>query len=271
MKQIRLLLFVCGCLSAFTLKAQDDTKVPVVSRVRLGVGHIDTRDSYLSPQVYDGTHWLLQEDRFRNKLFDHPDLVGFRSLSFSAAKVYNEVNSWSKFQGELMGAYQVLYRKRAIDGLFLFGGGGLRAALGGSYDMSGSNNPGNAKLDLNAIATLGSSYYGRFCRVPFAIHYQATAPLLGLFFTPNYGQSYYEIFQLGNYKGTLPFASWHNQQAIFQSFRLELPIGTHAVSVGFDHSYYATNQYLLKYQKSVWQATIGYTVYMQRLKPFNHK
>jgi len=50
-----------------------------------------------------------------------------------------------------------------------------------------------------------------WCGVTF--RWQLATPFIGLFFSPEYGHSYYEIFTLGNSQRTLHFASFHNQQA----------------------------------------------------------
>ena len=57
------------------------------------------------------------------------------------------------------------------------------------------------------------------------LRYQVNVPMIGLMFSPHYGQSYYEIFSLGNSSGVIQFTSLHNQPSLRQMLSVDLPIG----------------------------------------------
>ena len=87
---------------------------------------------------------------------------------------------------ELEGAYNLywgkLYKLLQInERLGVQVGGMVNASLGFIYNTSNSNNPAQARAHVNVMPTAVATY--RF-------HVQ---------FSPNYGQSYYEIFSRGNY------------------------------------------------------------------------
>ena len=57
------------------------------------------------------------------------------------------------------------------------------------------------------------------------LRYQVNLPVMGVMFSPHYGQSYYEIFSLGNSNGVIKFTSLHNQPSLRQMLSVDLPIG----------------------------------------------
>lgn len=57
------------------------------------------------------------------------------------------------------------------------------------------------------------------------LRYQVNLPVMGVMFSPHYGQSYYEIFSLGNSSGVIRFTSLHNQPSLRQMLSVDLPIG----------------------------------------------
>ena len=59
------------------------------------------------------------------------------------------------------------------------------------------------------------------------LRYQVNLPVMGVMFSPpHYGQSYYEIFSLGNSSGVkAKVTSLHNQPSLRQMLSVDLPIG----------------------------------------------
>ena len=68
---------------------------------------------------------------------------------------------------------------------------------------------------------------------PLIARYQANVPLMGLMFSPEYGQSYYEIFNLKHGGKNILFTSLHNQPALRQLLTLDFPIGNMNVRAGY--------------------------------------
>ena len=73
------------------------------------------------------------------------------------------------------------------------------------------NNPAQAKLYTNVAASGMALYNINWKRCPITLRYQVDVPVMGVMFSPEYGQSYYEIFSLGHTEGTVHFTSLHNQ------------------------------------------------------------
>ena len=66
-----------------------------------------------------------------------------------------------------------------------------------------------------------------------ALRYEVSIPLVGLMFSPNYGQSYYEIFTKGNYDHNLVPTWVGNAPSLRQMLTLDYRIGRTAVRIGY--------------------------------------
>ena len=221
-----------------------------------GVGKAYLTDTYLSPLQYEGsTFSLLHERTNGTSLWDKKMLLQQKFL-IQTAFTQNPSASASEYYGNIHYTISGLYPMYTIQDFRLFGGLGLDAALGGLYNARNSNNPGSLKVSTNIQFSLQALYRWR----AFTFRWQSTAPVLGLFFSPEYGHSYYEIFALGNDKGVIQLGSLHNQLALQNYFTVDFPIKNITVRTGYLGSFYKTNVNDLLTKLSSHQFLIGFAV-----------
>ena len=190
-----LLLFLLFTIhySLFTANAQTHL---------FGVGPAHLLDTYLSQEKFKGTgltYLHIREPQIKEGKHWHNIIQHEIDLS----KANDRSHSISMLEGDY-NLYWGRYRRFALLEstdlrLHLDAGGLVNANLGFIYAMLNTNNPAQMRLGMNlmpsAIATFGFPLF----RQRFSLRYEVEAQLLGLVFSPNYGQSYYEIFSRGNY------------------------------------------------------------------------
>ncbi len=69
-------------------------------------------------------------------------------------------------------------------------------------------------------------------RVPFTVRYQASLPLTGVMFSPQYGQSYYEM-SLGNYDHNVCFTHPGNAPSMRHLLTLDFPVAGFTFRTGY--------------------------------------
>ena len=184
----------------------------------IGVGATNMLDTYLSPEKYRGVDIRFLSHTRREK----DSTAWINQFQHEGNIAYADNRSGNG--GEMAGGYTFRYsllRKWNVSlwshPLQLIAGGTAAANIGMIYNTRNGNNPANARLSLHIEPTVGFDYpIGRpsgkrgiafrssdNAHYPVVLHYEASAPLFGLMFSPNYGQSYYEIFNRGNYDHNL--------------------------------------------------------------------
>lgn len=168
----------------------------------VGIGGSAILDTYISQEKFSGLGVSFLNIREQHK-------TGRRWGSIIEHEVdLSKTDDRSKTVGELEGCYNLYwgrYRQWRLldDRLRLQAGGLMNATLGFIYDMSGSNNPAQARAALLLMPAAVGNYDFPLLGQSFTLRYELNVPLAGLMFSPNYGQSYYEIFSLGNYDHNL--------------------------------------------------------------------
>lgn len=174
---------------------------------QLALGGADYLDTYLSPEKYRGF-----EGRFISEVLRDSRK---RPLSYSLthegmiATTDNRAGTASELSGSYDFAYSMMYRTSLLDGkLRLLIGGMVNYNLGFTYNTrNSSNNPAQGYMSLGIGPNVMLRYDLPLWGKTFLINWEARMPFVGLMFSPNYGQSYYEIFNRGDYDHNIVFTS----------------------------------------------------------------
>lgn len=164
----------------------------------VGIGGVQILDTYLSPEEYSGTELRYVSHTVRQRENSRWCRLLVHQGSFSSSE--NRASNGNY----VAGAYTFTY---GLHRNWQFMGGRMNVRAGGQADLSGGflyntrngNNPAQARLSLNVAPSAAVSYRFNIGSVPLRAQYEASVPLFGVMFCPNYGQSYYEIFTRGNY------------------------------------------------------------------------
>lgn len=232
---------------------------PVTSVRLFGIGAANVLDTYLSPLEYTGS--TLSFDLLTQRLarWGKGRWGVTARYTFDVAYLHSPTDDGKAWHGNLAAAGGLLRHFRPAPRLRLSAGATAGGALGFTYLVRNGNNPAQGRLAAELSATLQGEYaFLLFHREAGAL-LRLDAPVLGAMFTPAFGQSYYEIFSVGesdhNVRLTHPF----NAPSARLLALVTLPVlGAH-LSVGYSADVRQSHVNHLK--RHDWQNrfVIGYT------------
>ena len=202
------ILTILLVIPSVALLAQRNDSLKVITRsTMVGIGGTNVLDTYLSIEHFTGpglsflsTIERQREGRCWSTVMEH-------EANLSALKDRRDEKS------ELEGAYNFYWGRlrewRLMDGRLRLQAGGVgNLSLGFIYNTSNSNNPAQARAHLNLMPTGVAAYRFTLFKKQWVARYELNLPLCGIQFSPNYGQSYYEIFNRGNYDHNVVLTSF---------------------------------------------------------------
>lgn len=208
MKRILLMMMV---VLPWVAMAQEDSAVvrPVASAYEVGVGCSNITDTYLSPLEYDGLEFSLRYERRQAMKFDPERWTMRLAGAVTMDKTDNPVRNASMWYAGLDLSWGMTHRWRLPHNLIVSAGGSTSLDVGCIYSTRNGNNPASAKAAWTVNLTGELSWSTRLAGRKLLLRYQPTIPLTGVFFAPDYGELYYEIY-LGNDDGLCHAAWWGN-------------------------------------------------------------
>lgn len=227
MKKINIIIALLSLLIPAMTKAQyaiNDTirtERIVVRSSQFGISLQNNLDTYLSNYNYIGgglhfSHESFRDARTGNYKWKYQTLFNSR-IGYNVQKANIQLTgiigySWSGYHPFNIG-------KR----LKLLAGVQIQLEGGALYNLSNSNNPVSAKL-RTALATSGMAiYHFTVFKSDWVARYQLDIPLVGIMFTPEYGQSYYEM-SLGHLGKIASFTHPLNNPSWRHMLSLDIPL-----------------------------------------------
>ena len=189
-----------------------------------GIGYTNVFDTYLSPQEYKGIDFRISRETMRmTKLLDGNVSV----QNFFQANIgytHNHAENNNTFNGLVNWNYGLHYQFRITENFKLLAGALADINGGFVYNLRNTNNPASARAFINLDASAMAIWHAKIKNYPLTFRYQVNVPVVGAMFSPHYGQSYYEIFTLGNSDGVIQFTSLHNQPSVRQMLSIDFPV-----------------------------------------------
>lgn len=199
---------------------------------QLGAGNTYLYDNYLSPLPFEGTSLLFSSGNMKPLKWGLPDgadisfddVKWFRQLGFSINAVSAESAAGSSLlHGNIDLRCNILRQVLSREKLRLSVGSFAALSGGGRYCVQNGNNPGSVDAMFDLGITALTEYKFTLWKKSMKLSYQGSLDIAGLAFSPEYAESYYEIFYLGNHQNILKFTSPINKQQWRQQLSLDIP------------------------------------------------
>lgn len=234
----------------------------ITNQKMVGVGYNALQDTYLSPEHYGGVELRYLSHTLRQK-----DSCSTARLIINEGYI-SQCGTRSTKGNVLAGAYhfqygalwQVLQSGVGQNGRFtLRAGGQAEALLGVIYNPRNSNNSAQmrALMDVGPVAVASLQLSRRV-----TIDYEASCPLFGLTFSPNYTQLYYEIFTLGHYDHNIVPTTIISTPSLRQQLSATFRFPRLSVTVGYlgDYRQQQVNNLKQHYYSSVFMIGLCRTI-----------
>lgn len=227
-----LLILLVSCVG---ISAQDTLSHEkyLVRSAMVGIGKTNVYDTYLSPLEYKGPELRFMHESMRMTRLMGGRVSAQRIVQVNCSSTDNISKSSTSYSGMFNWTYALHYQYNVNGNLKILFGPMIDLNGGFIYNTRNSNNPAQAKVYGNIDASAMAIYKFRIARYPVVVRYQANLPFMGVMFSPEYGQSYYEIFSLGHGGRNVLFTSFHNAPSLRQMLTLDFPVGKTIIRAGY--------------------------------------
>lgn len=229
---------------------------PVFSAYTLNAGSAHRADTYLSPIKYSGWSVGFGYERLQAMKFDPERWIMGLKIDVAAERTLNVSGNAAMWYVGVDASWGMMRRWRLPDS-FSAGIGPAIALNGGClYLARNGNNPASARASVNFAATGYAAWSGRLLNVPVIVRYEAMLPVIGAFFSPDYGELYYEIY-LGNHSGLAHAAWWGNFFRYNHQLTADLRFGATSLRLGYRGEIFSTKVNDIVTRAFVHSAVVG--------------
>ncbi len=212
-----------------------DKPRPVTSEYRLEIGKGTALSTYLSPLKYSGQSYALSGQW--SKVL--PANKNHLTMTFNGGVAFQDMVNPAG-TAKMLGingrfSWGMDYRQRLPYNIQIAGGGRLGFNGGALYLTRNGNNPVSALASAGLSLDASISRHFNIGRLPILLRDEIMLPTLNAFFSPQYGETYFEIY-VGNHKGLAHCGWWGNNFGLDNLLSATLDFGRTALEVGYRYS-----------------------------------
>lgn len=217
--------------------ASSDESRPVTGTYSIEIGRRNVLATYLSPLHYTGKALGASGTWSKAMPFSPEKAIMHFDTGFSFSSLLNPAHTATMIG--LQGSFNwgMSWRHHLPSDFQLTLGGTVGVQGGAYYLLRNGNNPVEAIADFNLAARASLSRPIKIGRLPILLRDEVSLPSLSVFFSPQYGETYYEIY-LGNHKGLVHTGWWGNNFRIDNLLSATLDFGRTAMTVGYRFNAY---------------------------------
>ncbi len=196
------------------------------------LGKASVLDTYLSPIKYHGVNLRLGYERLQAMRFNPEKWIMQLDASLNYMPVKNPAGNHNIYSLLTEFKWGMMHKWAIKPKLNLMFGGSTQFKGGVLYSPGNSNNVVSVKIRWCVNITGMAVYNIKLWKLPLTLRYQATLPVFSVFFSPDYGESFYEIY-VGNRSGLVNFGWWGNRFDMENLFTTDIHLGNTVLRMGY--------------------------------------
>ena len=229
------LVFIASIIPFCALAEDTNEKPlrPVNSAYTIDIGGASVLDTYLTPIRYKGVNLRLGYERLQAMKFNPYKWSMQMAFGVNYNNVKNIVKNRTMHDLSVDFTWGMMHRWNLFNNKLRIYGGGSTTFWGGAiYNQYNSNNPVSLKINFDLNFTGMAVYNTNIGKLPITLRYQPTIPFAGVFFSPDYGEAFYEIY-VGNHSGLAHFGWWGNHFEMTNLVTADLHFGNTCLRLGY--------------------------------------
>ncbi|MBR6036123.1 MAG: DUF3316 domain-containing protein [Bacteroidaceae bacterium] len=240
----------------------------------IGMGSSNVLDTYLSSYNYTGKDYRIQRETMRMTNLWKGRVSNQSLIDLNVDFNKNHARNIKEYAGGIRYSQGWFYNfmngntvnpvERSASRFNFAAGLAASGYLGVVYIDRSGNNPAQAKADLMIDVSGLATYDLVIAKHHYLWRYQVSFPLMGIAFSPNYGQSYYEAFVAKHYDHNVVFAYPGNMPSMRHKLTLDIPIKRYTLRVGYVAQINQSIFNHLKYHSYSHDFMIGFNKYLYR-------
>lgn len=236
MTKLKILIILSILFTGLSIRGQSPDSLassrPVSGLYSIEIGRTNVKATYLSPLTYTGNQISLYGNWSKAMPFNPEKAIMEFDAEASFCNLLNPAHTARMVGLNASFSWDMAWRNRLKNNFQITLGGGPEIKGGAYYLLRNSNNPVQAMAQASLFVTASASKHFKIGRLPVLITDRVKIPSLGVFFCPQYGETYYEIY-LGNHKGLAHAGWWGNNFRIDNLLSVTLDFGRTAMTLGY--------------------------------------